>query len=226
MKPLENKLKAKLDALDDLPEDYHPNLNSKFGLIQQSLQPKKQQRKAVAYWSSVAVAASLLLIGGLLFIKPAIKKKVPLAAASNQPVQSMDKAESGQLTQSNQSHNAEKGGFEKTNSVKELRQQEIQIPQATPLNNLDLASSEMPKRTLSPKELSIVQDSIIGEKEREEKPMPAKRKTRYREIDFSEPLQPVMATESVKGIGFQLKLMPEQFPMGTGSETTLFKHNF
>jgi len=226
MKPLENKLKAKLDALDDLPEDYHPNLNSKFGLIQQSLQPKKQQRKAIVYWSSVAVAASLLLIGGLLFIRPAIKKKVPLADASNLPVQSMDQPESNQLIQSNQSNNAQKGGFEKINSVKVLRQQEIQIPQTTPLNNLDLASSEMPKITLSPKELTFVQDSIIGEKEWEEKPKPAKRKTRYREIDFSEPLQPVMATESVKGIVFQLKLMPEQFPMGTGSETTLFKHNF
>lgn len=223
---MENKLKAKLDALDDLPEDYHPNLNSKFGLIQQSLQPKKQQRKAVAFWSSIAVAASLLLIGGLLFIKPVIKKKVPLAAASNQPVQSPDQPESGQVIQSNQSHNTQKGGFENTYLVKVPGIQELQIAQTTQLDRQCSASSETPEITLEPKELVLVQDSVIGEKDWEEKLKPAKPKTRYREIDFSEPLQAVMATESIKGIGFQLKLMPEQFPMGTGSETTLFKHNF
>jgi hypothetical protein len=69
-------IQDKINSVDDLPEGYSPNLNSKWELLQAGLKPE-QNKKPVLYYiqRASAVAAMLLLIGGsgLLIIKKPTK---------------------------------------------------------------------------------------------------------------------------------------------------------
>jgi hypothetical protein len=65
-------IQDKINSVNDLPEGYTPNLNSKWELLQAGLKPK-QNKKTILYYlqRASAVAAILFLIGGsgLLMIK-------------------------------------------------------------------------------------------------------------------------------------------------------------
>ena len=69
-------IQDKINSVNDLPEGYSPNLNSKWELLQAGLKPE-QNKKPVLYYvqRASAVAAMLLLIGGssLLIIKKPTK---------------------------------------------------------------------------------------------------------------------------------------------------------
>jgi hypothetical protein len=66
----------KINSVNDLPEGYSPNLNSKWELLQAGLK-SEQNKKSVMYYiqRTSVVAAMLLLIGGsgLLIIKKLTK---------------------------------------------------------------------------------------------------------------------------------------------------------
>ena len=72
-------IQDKINSVNDLPEGYSPNLNSKWELLQAGLKPE-QNKKPVLYYiqRASAVAAMLLVIGGsgLLIIKKPTKPSV------------------------------------------------------------------------------------------------------------------------------------------------------
>jgi len=72
-------IQDKINSVNDLPEGYSPNLNSKWELLQAGLKPE-QNKKPVFYYiqRASAVAAMLLVIGGsgLLIIKKPTKPSV------------------------------------------------------------------------------------------------------------------------------------------------------
>lgn len=69
MDMLENKkIREKINALDELPETYHPNMASKWSLLEAGLDGKdNDNRKAIA-WKRIAVAAVLLMMAGSAFV--------------------------------------------------------------------------------------------------------------------------------------------------------------
>ncbi len=77
-------IQDKINSVNDLPEGYSPNLNSKWELLQAGLKPK-QNKKPVMYYiqRASAVAAMLLLIGGSGLI--IIKRPAKLATSTIQP---------------------------------------------------------------------------------------------------------------------------------------------
>lgn len=74
-------IQDKINSVNDLPEGYTPNLNSKWELLQAGLKPK-QNKKTVLYYiqRASAVAAIFLLIGGSGLLM--IKKPAKLTASS------------------------------------------------------------------------------------------------------------------------------------------------
>lgn len=69
-------IQEKINSVNDLPDGYAPNLNSKWELLQAGLKPVQNKRPLLYYIQRAsAVAAMLLLIGGsgLLIIKKPTK---------------------------------------------------------------------------------------------------------------------------------------------------------
>lgn len=219
-----NKLKNLLDGLDDLPEDYRPNLESKFSVIQQSLNPEKKRRKPLLIWLPTAIAASLFLIGGLVFFKPGIKKKT-IANAAKEAVQSPNAIKQDLAMSSRKIEQVE---ISRVNQPKIKRDRNAS---ASPVPNKVQYQEKMETQSLPlidkvefNAELASI-DTLDRPTTSEPQVKPKKKKARFRDIDFSEPLNPVMASEDDRSIGFQVKLVPENSKMNS-SETTLFKHNF
>jgi hypothetical protein len=74
MDMLENKkIREKINALDTLPETYHPNMASKWSLLEAGLDGK-DNRKIIA-WKRIAVAAVLVMIAGSTFVFLNYKKE-------------------------------------------------------------------------------------------------------------------------------------------------------
>lgn len=75
----DNIIQEKINSLNNLPEGYSPNLNSKWELLQAGLKPEQNKRLLLFYVKQAsAIAAMLLLIGGsgLLIIKKIAKPTV------------------------------------------------------------------------------------------------------------------------------------------------------
>lgn len=82
-------IQDKINSVNDLPEGYSPNLNSKWELLQAGLKPE-QNKKPVLYYiqRASAVAAMLLLIGGsgLLIIKKPTKPTASNITTNNKNI--------------------------------------------------------------------------------------------------------------------------------------------
>jgi hypothetical protein len=66
MDMLENKkIREKINALDTLPETYHPNMASKWSLLEAGLDGKDNRR--IIAWKRMAVAAALIMLVGSSF---------------------------------------------------------------------------------------------------------------------------------------------------------------
>lgn len=82
-------IQDKINSVNDLPEGYSPNLNSKWELLQAGLKPV-QNKKPVLYYiqRASAVAAMLLLIGGsgLLIIKKPTKPTASNITTNNKNI--------------------------------------------------------------------------------------------------------------------------------------------
>jgi len=85
-------IQDKINSVNDLPEGYSPNLNSKWELLQAGLKPE-QNKKTVLYYiqRASAVAAMLLLIGGsgLLIIKKPTKPTASNITTNNKNIVSV-----------------------------------------------------------------------------------------------------------------------------------------
>lgn len=85
-------IQDKINSVNDLPEGYSPNLNSKWELLQAGLKPE-QNKKPVLYYiqRASAVAAMLLLIGGsgLLIIKKPTKPTASNITTNNKNIVSV-----------------------------------------------------------------------------------------------------------------------------------------
>jgi hypothetical protein len=85
-------IQDKINSVNDLPEGYSPNLNSKWDLLQAGLKPE-QNKKPVLYYiqRASAVAAMLLLIGGsgLLIIKKPTKPTASNITTNNKYIVSV-----------------------------------------------------------------------------------------------------------------------------------------
>jgi hypothetical protein len=67
MDMLENKkIRDKINSLDELPENYHPNMASKWSLLEAGLDGN-ENRKVIA-WKHIAVAAVLVMMAGSAFV--------------------------------------------------------------------------------------------------------------------------------------------------------------
>jgi hypothetical protein len=67
MDMLENKkIREKINSLDELPESYHPNMASKWSLLEAGLDGNDNKR--IIAWKRIAVAAVLLMIAGSAFV--------------------------------------------------------------------------------------------------------------------------------------------------------------
>ncbi len=82
-------IQDKINSVNDLPEGYSPNLNSKWELLQAGLKPE-QNKKPMLYYiqRASAVAAMLLLIGGsgLLIIKKPTKPTASNITTNNKNI--------------------------------------------------------------------------------------------------------------------------------------------
>src|SRR4051812_5730908 len=67
MDMLENKkIRDKINELDTLPEAYHPNMASKWSLLEAGLDGKDNRK--IIEWKRIAVAAVLLMMVGSAFV--------------------------------------------------------------------------------------------------------------------------------------------------------------
>src|SRR5436190_415431 len=67
MDMLENKkIREKINALDELPKTYHPNMASKWSLIEAGLDGN--DNKKIIAWKRIAVAAVLVMMAGSTFV--------------------------------------------------------------------------------------------------------------------------------------------------------------
>jgi len=68
MENLENKIIAsKLEELNTLPQDYQPNLDSKWALIESSLDAGSEEKKRLFVWMPAAASVLIFSFFGVLF---------------------------------------------------------------------------------------------------------------------------------------------------------------
>jgi hypothetical protein len=69
MDMLENKkIRDKINSLDELPESYHPNMASKWSLLEAGLERNDNDKRKVIAWKRITVAAVLLMMAGSAFV--------------------------------------------------------------------------------------------------------------------------------------------------------------
>jgi hypothetical protein len=69
MDMLENKkIRDKINGLKELPETYHPNMASKWSLLEAGLDGKNKDNRKVIAWKRIAIAAVLVLMAGSAFV--------------------------------------------------------------------------------------------------------------------------------------------------------------
>src|SRR5687767_12588056 len=67
MDMLENKkIREKINALDELPETYHPNIASKWSLLEAGLNGNDNRK--IIVWKRISVAAVLVMLAGSTFV--------------------------------------------------------------------------------------------------------------------------------------------------------------
>ncbi|MFN5025155.1 MAG: hypothetical protein ACK5HJ_05345 [Bacteroidota bacterium] len=65
-KQIELIIKTKIDAITDLPDDYQPNLDSKWETLRIAIQPKRKQR---LYYISIAASIALVMMAGFYILE-------------------------------------------------------------------------------------------------------------------------------------------------------------
>jgi hypothetical protein len=84
MDMLENKkVRDKINELDTLPEAYHPNMASKWSLLEAGLDGNDNDNRKVIAWKRIAVAAVLLMMVGSAFVLFDYKETSPVSEKSS-----------------------------------------------------------------------------------------------------------------------------------------------
>jgi hypothetical protein len=207
-----NIIKKKIDAITALPDNYTPNLNSKWELLQAGL--PKQKRPLVFYIKNIsALAAMLLLIGGFA-IQYFSKSSKPVAKStliSYHKEKEIPKRESTPITQET------KNKVQKTKTPIRLKKTSVaeQVLEM-PIVNTDSIS-------VTPVQTLIALAPVT------------KKNKRFTEIDFDAPVQQAYTNNTTNNNvaatapSFRLGIFSNLAAANTITQkqsTLLFKHNF
>jgi hypothetical protein len=186
-------IQEKINSVNDLPEGYSPNLNSKWELLQAGLKPE-QNKKPVLYYiqRTSTVAAMLLLIGGsglLIIKKPTKPITSSLLTNNNSVVNTAKKIE--------EVHQLEEKKVSKL-SIKNTKKVMVNEPSHLAINNLNTSvDSSIQKVEANTKPIvhTIINEQVASTE-------------RFTEVDFTTPvLAPSVPTDVlVKAKKFKFKL--------------------
>lgn len=220
MEDMENKLIAsKLSELDTLPEGYKPNLNSKWELIEASMEGERKNRFVM--YRVAAVITGIILLGYLfmprLNVQPATQSKVQ------------------QKTEPAMKHNKPLPSPEQKNKMIAAT---VQRKSAAKVEKVKIKSNVVEMESVQPKpetkidSVPAMQNSVQLAELDTEAPV-KKKKSRYVQLDFNDPVKEETAAPSPKQMyakEFRIDLFngnaPPQTNTITNSSTALFKIKF
>jgi hypothetical protein len=202
-----NIIKQKIDSINSLPQNYEPNLESKWELLEASLESNKP--KPIVFWFNRigSAAAILLLLGGIggiyviRVIKPANLKKP--ATAQVQRIEKEDYAKPSLKKDS--MANAKQDVIVKPKSLKK-------ITEAEPLMITENKHIDTPIISVA-----IAENMVIES---------VKKYKRFTEIDFEEPLlkKPLeIKVASIQNLKFKIgTTLPNKSLTGASADNLSF----
>jgi hypothetical protein len=169
-----NIIKQKIDSINSLPQNYEPNLESKWELLEASLESNKP--KPIVFWFNRigSAAAILLLLGGIgIYIIKVVKPTTSKKPATAQ-VQKIEKKEYKKPSlKSNSMTNAQPINTNRDVIIKPKKLKKV-IEKEPPLMITENKHLDTPKHSVT-----IVETRTMET---------VKKYKRFTEIDFEEPL--------------------------------------
>lgn len=207
---------AKLDELDTLPAGYAPNLESKWSVLEASLEGKKSGRKTFLVWARIAAILLICLSVTWLFLpRPETKTTVRVKTNEVQPALPLNDQPTPPIVKKSDP-------VKKTTSRKVKKSLPAEVPVSLPVATLDHAPAADPMN-VSP---ALPESAVIAET-----PSAKKKKRRYMQVDFGDPVtDPGHGTDMyyAKQLHFQLfgNNEPTEKTSQTNSRTALIRINF
>jgi hypothetical protein len=202
MDMLENKkIRDKINGLDELPENYHPNMASKWSLLEAGLDGKDKGNRKVIAWKRMAVAAVLVMMAGSAFVLFNYKAASQLSEKST-----VVKSASTEFTLSE----ANVLSMTEPQPVPEMKEEPKPIKKVNEKKPLSSPMKEEDRITVIPVKDSIVQPlAPVKETAMLTTNIPKGKKRRFIELDFNDniavdkPIEPATATPQAR---FKIKL--------------------
>jgi hypothetical protein len=169
-----NIIKQKIDSINNLPQNYEPNLESKWELLEAGL--KSNKPKPFVFWFNRigSVAAILLLFGGIGIYVIKVVKPTNLKNPATAQVQRIEKKEYGKLSlKSNSMANIQPINTNKDVIIKPKKLKKV-IEKEPPLMITENKHLDTPIHSVT-----IAENKVIET---------VKKYKRFTEIDFEEPL--------------------------------------
>jgi hypothetical protein len=217
MEDMENKLIAsKLGELDTLPEGYKPNLDSKWELIEASMEGERKNRFLI--YRAAAIITGIILLGYLFMPHLSVR---PSAQIKEQ-----------QKTEPVTKHNKTLPSSEQNNKMVAVTvqpQTTVKVEKAKTKNNVIEMEPVQPETKIDL--VSVTQNSVPLVASTTDTPN-KKKKNRYVQLDFDDPVKEEITgvpTQQHYAKGFRIDLFNANAPPQTtytNSSTALFKIKF
>jgi hypothetical protein len=197
-------IQDKINSVNDLPEGYSPNLNSKWELLQAGLK-SEQNKKSVMYYIQRAsvVAAMLLLIGGsgLLIIKKPTKPITSSLQTNNNSVVNT-------ATKIEEVHQLDEKKVSKP-SIENTKKVMVNAPSQLSVNNQNISVDTITQK------VEVVNQTIVNTTNNKQVTITE----RFTEIDFTTPVLAPSAPTDVL-----VKAQKFKFKLGVGNNFQVNNH--
>jgi hypothetical protein len=221
MEDMENKLVAsKLSELDTLPEGYKPNLNSKWELLEASMEGGRRKRIVMYRWmQAAAVITGIILLGYLFVPRPSM----------NHELQAKEQQKTAPLTK----HGKPRPFLEQENKmtiVSSPRKMAVKLNKAG--KESDVVEEKVVLAEVKIDSIPVMRNSVPVIASATDTPA-KKKKNRYVQLDFSDPVKEEVMGAGARQLsakGFRIDLFnanaPPQINTYTNSPAALFKIKF